>query len=168
MRRLSVFLAAAALVVAPMTAASAATVSTDDPAGDAFPRYDVVHVVTTNTSKAISTWVTFTDLKGSGEVLEFYLGQSSDIELSYGIHVWRQHGKLHVVVLKLDANGTRPHTCKKAVGTWNQTTDVVHTYVPTSCMQGIAFHHLLLLMRTSRPHRLQSSDDIPDIKVKRN
>jgi hypothetical protein len=167
MRRVSVLLAAAILMVGPLPA-SAATVSVNDPEGDAFARYDVVHVVATNNSAGISTWTTFTDLKGSGEVIEFYFGQAADIELSYGIDVWRQHGKLHVVVTKDDANGTRPHACKRATGTWNQITDVVHTFVPTSCMQGITFHPLHVLMRTSPPHALASSDEVPEFKVKRN
>jgi hypothetical protein len=170
MRRISVLLASAALMAAPlasMSTASAGTVSTNDPEGDAPARFDVVHVVATNTPKAISTWVTFSDLKGSGEVLEFYFGQATDEELSYGIDVWREHGKLHVVVQKDDADGTRSHACKKAVGTWNQTTDVVHTYVPTSCLQGIVFHPLEILMRTSPPHAEQEADGVHDITVPR-
>jgi hypothetical protein len=168
MRRLSILLATAALVVVPTVAASAATVSTNDPAGDAPARYDVVHVVVSNTTKAISTWVTFSDLKATGEVLEFYFGNATDEELSYGIRVDRQHGKLHVVVLKDDENGTRDHACKKASASWNQTTDVVHTYVPTSCMPGISYTPLDLLMRTSRPHAEASKDGLPDITVNRN
>lgn len=168
MRRLLLFAAAVCLTFGLLGPASAATVSVNDPAGDAPPRYDLVHVVVTNSSRGISTWATFADLKGSGELIVFYFGQATDIELSYGVDIWRRHGKLHFVVTKDDANGTRPHACKHAVGTWDQETDVIHTFVPTSCMQGISFHPLHVLMRSSKPHALASADEIGEFKVLRD
>jgi len=168
MKRLGVLVAVACLTFGLLSPATAATVSLDDPACDAPARYDLVHVVATNSRHGISTWVTFSDLKGSGELIEFYFGQAADIELSYGIDIWRRHGKLHFEVTKDDANGTRPHACKHAVGTWNQQTDVIHTFVPISCLQGITFHPLHVLMRSSKPHALASADEVPYFKVLRD
>jgi hypothetical protein len=45
---------------------------------------------------------------------------------------------------------------------------VVHTYVPTSCMPGISYTPLDLLMRTSKPHAAAAKDDIGDITVDRD
>jgi hypothetical protein len=168
MRRFLVLLFTPVLLLAPALPAQAATVSVSDPAGDAPARFDVVQVVVSNTSEAVSTQVTFTDLRKAGEVLEFYFGDSANPELSYGVDVWRQHGKLHVQVLKDDENGTQPHPCKKATAHWNQTSNIVHTSVPTSCMQGVSFTPLDLLMRTSRPHAEAEKDGLPDITVDRD
>jgi hypothetical protein len=169
--RLAPLAALSALALVTLMAASPAqahTVSKNDPAGDAPKSLDIVHVVVSNTSKKIETWVTFSNLTGSGEVDQDYFGNSADLELSYGVEVWRKKGKLHTEVYKSDENGQGAHPCPGAVTTWNTTADVVHTVVPTSCMQKIHYKPLEVQLETEKARAEATADDVSTFAVARD
>lgn len=137
MRLLAIPTSVAALagVLACVAPASAATVISHDPRGDATARYDLTKSTFTNTSSRLSFKVHVRDLRGGRtQIFGMNLGAAGALDWSIDLQsVRRSNGHVHTVVFQDMVDGGQKVLCRPKVK-WRLAKNVIAGSFARSCV----------------------------------